>query len=911
MNPVYLIIGALIGGLLGKWGGVVGGAVIGYLLGELGGMGERLAELEKDVVRLRRLVQPGTGGAPAPSAPQMAEQAPVSPDPASPTPDVDRGQERPQQPQKTISPKGVREFPHDASHADFVFRRVEENAPSREGTRSAPSVPDDGFFGRFFSGENLLVKVGVVILFFGVSFFVKYAAQHGMFALELRLASAALGGCILIGTGWRLRHRRAVYAQVIQGGGIGILYLTTFAAMRLYHLIPVTAGFAFLVVVCALAATLAVLQDSSALAVLGTAGGFLAPELASVGSGSPAMLFSYYLVLNAGIIGIARYRAWRSLNLLGFVFTFIVSAAWGGRYYRPEYFATVEPFLVLFFLIYTGVAILFARRQPPQLKGYLDGTLVFGTPIAAFVLQAGLAHNLEFGLAWSAFALALFYLTLALVLFRVDPHAMRHFCDAFLAFGIVFATLAIPLAFDGRWTAAAWGVEGAALVWAGLRQERQVARGFGYLLLIGSGVAFMLEAGSPTGSWPVLNGFYSGCLMVSGASLFAAYLMYRQSHRLEPWEAGIGTLLFAWGMVWWFGSGLHEIDQHVLAGFRFGSFLTFVALSSGACQFFRFRLAWQLLDYPALGLLPAMAAFALVQLVSGMPHPAGEGGYYAWPLAFTVIYPILRNQEGEKAFLGCFHAGALWLLAGLGAWEIHWQIGSRLPGMATWALTVWGVVPSLLALTVIRRGEAINWPVARHYGAYFGLGTGPLVLCAWLWAIGVNLSNGGNPWPLPYLPLVNPLDCATALVLFSLAAWYQKAHAMGADLPHGALRTLFAATGFIWLNAILLRTIHHWGGVPFTTHALFHSMLVQAALSIFWSLLALVVMTIATRRTLRGFWLTGAGLLAVVVGKLFLVDLASSGTVERIVSFVVVGILLLIIGWFAPVPPRIGEGGGA
>ena len=119
---------------------------------------------------------------------------------------------------------------------------------------------------------------------------------------------------------------------------------------------------------------------------------------------------------------------------------------------------------------------------------------------------------------------------------------------AFLAFGIVFATLAIPLAFDGRWTAAAWGVEGAALVWAGLRQDRQLARGFGYLLLIGSGVAFVAEAGNPTGSWPVLNGFYVGCLMVSGASLFSAYLLYRQSYRLEPWEAGIGTLLFAWGM---------------------------------------------------------------------------------------------------------------------------------------------------------------------------------------------------------------------------------------------------------------------------------------------------------------------------------------------------------------------------
>lgn len=908
MNPVSIIIGALIGGFLGKWGGMVGGAAIGYLLGELVGMGERLAELENDVVRLRKLVKPGVDEFSRTAAPQSANPSSSGSAPEKPvaTLQVATSGESPS-PAPSAATVSDRE---ETAQTDFVFQRMEEPVPPRR--EPHPSNPVSDLLGRLFSSENLLVKVGVVILFFGVSFLVKYAAQHGMFPLELRLASAALGGCVLVATGWHLRNRRAAYAQVIQGGGVGILYLTTFAAMRLYHLVPTMAGFFFLATICALAAMLAVMQDSSPLAVLGTAGGFLAPELASVGSGSPAMLFSYYLVLNAGIIGIARYRAWRSLNLLGFVFTFIVSAAWGGRYYRPEYFAAVEPFLILFFLIYTGVAILFARRQQPALKGYLDGTLVFGTPIVAFALQAGLVHNFEFGLAWSAFVLGLFYLGLALVLFRLAPHTMRPFCDAFLAFGIVFATLAIPLAFDGRWTAAAWGVEGTALVWAGLRQERLMARGFGYLLLIGSGVAFLAEAGSPTGSWPVLNGFYTGCLMLSGASLFSAYQLYRQNHRLDSWEAGVGTLLFAWGMVWWFGSGLHEIDRHLPADVRFGCFLTFIALSCGSCQLLRPRLAWPLLDVPSLGLLPAMVVFAAVQLLTGVAHPAGEGGYFAWPLAFVVLYAILWNQEERYSLLGSFHAAALWLLAALGAWELHWQISCRLPGMATWALTAWGVVPSLLALMVVRRGDAIPWPVARHYGAYFGLGAGPLVLFAWLWCVGANLTNPGNPWPLPYLPLLNPVDCATALVLITLVAWNRKAGTLyTAELPHGPLRTAIAATGFIWLNAILLRTIHHWGGVPFTIHALFHSMLVQAALSIFWSLLALVAMTIATRRTLRGLWVTGAGLLAAVVGKLFLVDLASSGTVERIVSFVVVGILLLVIGWFSPVPPRTGEGGGA
>jgi len=57
----------------------------------------------------------------------------------------------------------------------------------------------------------------------------------------------------------------------------------------------------------------------------------------------------------------------------------------------------------------------------------------------------------------------------------------------------------------------------------------------------------------------------------------------------------------------------------------------------------------------------------------------------------------------------------------------------------------------------------------------------------------------------------------------------------------------------------------------------------------------------------RLLWLIGAALLGAVVVKLFAVDLAGSGTVARIVSFLGVGALLLVIGYLAPVPPSARE----
>ncbi len=71
-----------------------------------------------------------------------------------------------------------------------------------------------------------------------------------------------------------------------------------------------------------------------------------------------------------------------------------------------------------------------------------------------------------------------------------------------------------------------------------------------------------------------------------------------------------------------------------------------------------------------------------------------------------------------------------------------------------------------------------------------------------------------------------------------------------------------------------------------------------------WSLLAIAAMLLAKHYARRIPWMVGFGLLIVVVLKLFVVELAHSGTIERIVSFIAVGLLLLLIGYFVPLPPR-------
>ena len=398
-------------------------------------------------------------------------------------------------------------------------------------------------------GGSTLARIGVVLLFIGVGFLLKYAVEHVQVPISLRLAGIALGGVVLLAIGWRLRVNRRAYAMVLQGGGVGVLYLTVFASLRLYDLVSPVAAFALLVSISALSSWLAVRQDAISLAALAVAGGFLAPILTSSQSGNHVMLFSYYALLNAGILGIAWFKAWRVLNLLGFAFTFLVGTLWGVTRYRPEDFATTEPFLIVFFLFYVAIAVLYALRSSVELRNYVDAGLVFGTPLVAAGLQSALVRNIEYGMAFSALAMSALYLVAGRFLYTRRRDDIRLLVESFLALGVVFATLAVPLGLDARWTSATWAVEGAAIVWAGVRLDRGIVRAFGLLLELGAGIAFVLGlslwAGrAPATLVPFANSAFVGALLVSLSGVFTAWLLDRHREHLSRTEIEPAIELF-------------------------------------------------------------------------------------------------------------------------------------------------------------------------------------------------------------------------------------------------------------------------------------------------------------------------------------------------------------------------------
>lgn len=780
---------------------------------------------------------------------------------------------------------------------------AKSSAPASPVTR-APPRPDAidialRALRHWFTVGNVPVKIGMLVLLAGVAALLKYASDQGWLhtPIEFRLASIAVAALAGLVFGWRQRDDKPAFALAMQGGAVGVLLLTIFAAFKLYALLPASAAFGASVVLVAALCVLAVLQESRTLAVLGVLAGFLAPIWLSTGSGSHVALFSYYAVLNAAVLAIAWARPWRVLNLIGFAFTWGIGTVWGVLQYDASKLRSTEPFLLLFFAFYLLLPILYARRRPAGGRDLIDGCLVFGTPLIAFSLQAGLLHGDSFvdvrmPLAFCALGLAAIYAALAWTLLRRASHAALGQCHALLAVG--FATLAVPLALSAHATASVFALEGAGLAWLGLKQGRRLPQWTGAALQLLAALWFASAASRLTlDETAIANPAFMGALLVALAGFASAWAYRRNAH---PQAA---TAYYLWGLAWWCGNASNEIDRFIDAASRPDALLATAAFTGWiAAEVHRRRPAAALPLTTLAGFLVAIP-LAFAQTVAHASPFAGNGNW-AW-LAFALI--------GVRALL-CLR-GSVDRFAGWAqfAWWLVWPTTLSLLamhlcdryGLADGWLRGLSVLPWLAATAI----SLFRWPwLAAPQGERFdGYRTALqsmffLVLGSWwLWA----LFAAGDAAPLWWMPAVNPIDLAQLATLVLLACWSWSAHVPEAVLRHRG--GVLACAGFVLATCMTLRAVHHWGGVEWND-ALLSTSLAQTSLTVVWSVLGVIAWISGSRRGQRSVWLAGAVLMGVVLAKLVFVDRQHLGNLLGIGSFIAYGLLCTLVGYFAPAPPR-------
>ena len=378
-------------------------------------------------------------------------------------------------------------------------------------------------------------------------------------------------------------------------------------------------------------------------------------------------------------------------------------------------------------------------------------------------------------------------------------------------------------------------------------------------------------------------------LILQGAGIGVLYLTIFAALRLYQLLPAGGAFFLLFGIVAFSAILAIKQDSRALA-------------SAVVLALMERRFDWPIAKLPALGLICVLAAFAAVDVLSSS-HPLLDLGIVAWPAAIAAYCWILKRYD-DALPITALHSMTLWLSTALATWEVAWQIDRAVAGAGTWPLIAWLIVPTGVVLLLITQGKRIAWPVVRHWHDYLLVGCAPLVVFVALWSLAANFLSDGDPAPLFYVPLLNPLNIAQGFAFSVMVRWLLRARSEQWSLPKTATVGAISVLAFVWVNAMLVRTLHFWAGISLNLESMWQSTLAQTSLSIFWSVLALCVMVFATRKALRHLWLIGAALMGVVVLKLFTIDISNIGGLTRIVSFIGVAVLLLVIGYFSPVPPK-------
>ncbi|NJD56318.1 MAG: DUF2339 domain-containing protein [Nitrospirae bacterium] len=334
-------------------------------------------------------------------------------------------------------------------------------------------------------GQKWLLIIGIVTMVFGVGYFLKYSFEQGWIGPAGRVSMAYVWGIVFLAAGNLFRKKGyEIFGLYLAGGGIATLYFSTFAAFQLYHLIGQLPSFAIMVLITTLAATLAIVYDTKWLAVLGLIGGFLTPVLLSTGQDNQIALMSYMTLLNLGLLGIAFYKKWDLLNVFGFIFTYLLYAAWFNSHYDKMRFWPSIIFLNVFYVIYSIIpfAYQFFRKESEKMEGFI---IILPNSLLAFGGSYYMIRNYA-ALEWVSvvtISYSVLFLAMASYLARAWKQDQESFV-VLIAKAALFLVITIPVIFSKHWITIFWAAQAAVLLWAGIRLGRNAVIYCAYGLLV-------------------------------------------------------------------------------------------------------------------------------------------------------------------------------------------------------------------------------------------------------------------------------------------------------------------------------------------------------------------------------------------------------------------------------------------
>lgn len=320
-----------------------------------------------------------------------------------------------------------------------------------------------------FIGENLINKVGIVITVIGVSIGAKYAIEHQLISVLLRIILGYLFGLAMLAIAIRLKNNYENFSAVLLSGAMAIIYFITYAAYNFYSLIPQGFSFVLMIIITAFTVTAAIRYDRQVIAHIGLVGAYAVPFLLSEGPNNIVVLFSYTAIINIGILVIAFKKYWKPLNYSSFIFTWLIFMFWFISDYIPgEHLGLACTFLSVFFVTFYLMFLIYKILQKEKFDFY-DIILLLANSFIFYGVGYNMLSRLVSGenyLGLFTLGNALTHSIVSLVIYRqkLADKNLFYFVSGLV---LIFITIAVPVQLNGNWVTLLWAGEAALLFWIG------------------------------------------------------------------------------------------------------------------------------------------------------------------------------------------------------------------------------------------------------------------------------------------------------------------------------------------------------------------------------------------------------------------------------------------------------------
>ena len=744
---------------------------------------------------------------------------------------------------------------------------------------------------------RLLAVVGGLALFLGGVFFLGLAFSRGWIGPELRVAIGLVAGTVLFALGgWLLRGRRQAVAHVLVAVGIGVFSLALFAATRLHGFFAPEFGVAAALVAAAAAAALAVRFDAPLVAAFGLVAVLGSPPV--MGASASLLTLAFIGAALTGTTSIALFRSWRWLPSLAFLFAAPQLAVYVlGEAPLAIGLGAIGAFWVLNATAAAGEEVLVRRSQ----LRISSATLLLASAALTVALGFGLLDgDFERSRGLYLLVVAIAHLALATV-FLVRETDRHPFGMLAAGTGIAAVTMAVPIQLGAEWVPLAWASEAVALAWIYVERRHRYS-GLAALVLgtLAAGHILVIEypldavAGPAVGAIPFINPSGMALFFVVLAAALATLIVRARHERVALAAAAVGLMAFA--------------VPHELRGIAEAMALT-VLVTGG-----------------------------LVVQRSLLNLPLRLAGDVSW------------TAYADRALYGTAGIAALLLAS---AFFDALPILGFIDALGSTAIPAdWPFINAASAVAVIVAGGAMavaiacdgRWMPAGLLAGAAAIGYllpfqvgGAIAVAGWA-AMAIGLAAGAR-WVGPWLWTgARALGAAAALEMLAVAApierlWVRTAVPDELAVLNGGVLAAVAVAAMLCARALLpprdgeRRWAAHAAGVAAVYAVsigvvdLFQAQVggtigveelqkqAQVALSVMWAVIGAVVTVLGLRVRRVSLRLSGLGLLGIVTLKVFIIDLAALDITYRVLSFVALGILLLVAAYlYGRMQPDPGRG---